>query len=154
MPQVMRALTSRDWSALSRRELFTWGSLGLAGTGLVWMSDWLSDTDRARFDQQVSRVFRWLIDKLYGDTYRRRRMIAFGHRGSPRARTCGTSAKPGPTKLRHRRRSRMTEGARGDRPSVPLLIARTTMAKSATKAKESAYPRGPWTFGEMIRMPR
>ena len=38
MPRVMRALTDRDWSALSRREVCNW-SFALAGTGLVWMAD-------------------------------------------------------------------------------------------------------------------
>jgi iron-sulfur cluster repair protein YtfE (RIC family) len=57
MPRVMRALTPRDWSALSRRELRNWNSFALAGTGLVWMADGLIGRQRTMFNQQVSPVF-------------------------------------------------------------------------------------------------
>ncbi len=79
MPRVMRALTGRDWSALSRRELRNWSSFALAGTGLVWMSDEMTQTERDVFNRQVSAVFRWLIDKRYGAAYRRRTALAFGY---------------------------------------------------------------------------
>ena len=78
MPRVMRALTNRDWSALSRGELRSWNSLALAGTGLVWMADGLNQTQRALFNQQVSPIFQWLVDKRYGPSYRRRTALAFG----------------------------------------------------------------------------
>jgi hemerythrin-like domain-containing protein len=78
MPRVMRALTNRDWSALSRGELRNWNSLALAGTGLVWMADGLNQTQRTLFNQQVSPIFRWLVDQRYGPAYRRRTALAFG----------------------------------------------------------------------------
>ncbi|HJY43966.1 MAG TPA: hemerythrin domain-containing protein [Propionibacteriaceae bacterium] len=78
MPRVMRALTNRDWSALSHRELRNWNSFALAGTGLVWMADGLNGNQRALFNQQVSPVFQWLVDKRYGPAYRRRTALAFG----------------------------------------------------------------------------
>jgi hemerythrin-like domain-containing protein len=77
MPRVMRALTPRDWSALSRRELRNWNSFALAGTGLVWMADGLIGSQRTMFNQQVSPVFQWLVDKRYGPAYRRRTALAF-----------------------------------------------------------------------------
>jgi hemerythrin-like domain-containing protein len=77
MPRVMRALTDRDWSALSRHELRNWNSFALAGTGLVWMADGLKQTERAMFKQQVSPVFYWIVDKRYGPAYRRRTALAF-----------------------------------------------------------------------------
>lgn len=77
MPRVMRALTNRDWSALSHRELRNWNSFALAGTGLVWMADGLNGNQRATFNQQVSPVFQWLVDKRYGPAYRRRTALAF-----------------------------------------------------------------------------
>jgi hypothetical protein len=77
MPRVMRALSQRDWSVLSRREMRNWSSLALAGTGMVWMADGLQETERAIFNQQVSPVFRWLVDKRYGPAYRRRAALAF-----------------------------------------------------------------------------
>jgi hypothetical protein len=77
MPRVMRALTPRDWSASSRRELRNWNSFALAGTGLVWMADGLIGRQRTMFNQQVSPVFQWLIDKRYGPAYRRRTDLAF-----------------------------------------------------------------------------
>jgi Hemerythrin HHE cation binding domain len=78
MPRVVRALTNRDWSALSRREVRNWRSLGRAGTGLVWMVDGLEPTQRAAFDRQVSAAFRWFVNKRYGPAYRRRTATAFG----------------------------------------------------------------------------
>jgi Hemerythrin HHE cation binding domain len=77
MPRVMRALTQRDWSVLSRREIRNWSSFALAGTGLVWMADGLNQTERAMFNQQVSPIFQWLVDKRYGPAYRRRAALAF-----------------------------------------------------------------------------
>ena len=77
MPRVMRALTDRDWSALSRGEIRIWGSFALAGTGLVWMADGMNQTERAMFNQQVSPTFQWLVDKRYGPVYRRRTALAF-----------------------------------------------------------------------------
>jgi hemerythrin-like domain-containing protein len=77
MPRVMRALTNRDWSALSRGELRNWNSLALAGTGLVWMAAGLNQTQRALFNQQVSPIFQWLVDQRYGPAYRRRTALAF-----------------------------------------------------------------------------
>ena len=77
MPRVMRALSDRDWSVLSRRELRNWGSFALAGTGLVWMADGLNQTERAMFNKQVSPLFQWLVDKRYGPAYRRRTALAF-----------------------------------------------------------------------------
>jgi hypothetical protein len=77
MPRVMRALTDRDWSALSRREVRNWGSFALAGTGLVWMADGMNQTERAMFNQQVPPTFQWLVDKRYGPVYRRRTALAF-----------------------------------------------------------------------------
>jgi len=77
MPRVMRALTPRDWSALSRRELRNWNSFALVGTGLVWMADGLIGRQRTMFNQQVSPVFQWLVDKRYGPAYRRRTALAF-----------------------------------------------------------------------------
>lgn len=77
MPRVMRALTPRDWSALSRRELRNWNSFALAGTGLVWMADGLIGRQRTMFNQQVSPVFQWLVDKRYGPAYRHRTALAF-----------------------------------------------------------------------------
>jgi Hemerythrin HHE cation binding domain len=78
MPRVMRALTPHDWSLLSRRELRNWKCLTLVGTGLVWMADGLEHTERVKFNQQVSMVVRWLVDKRYGGAYRRRTALAFG----------------------------------------------------------------------------
>jgi hemerythrin-like domain-containing protein len=78
MPRVMRALTNRDWSALSLGELRNWNSLALAGTGLVWMADGLNQTQRTLFNQQVSPIFRWPVDQRYGPAYRRRTALAFG----------------------------------------------------------------------------
>ena len=78
MPRVMRALTDRDWSTLSRQELRNWNSLALAGTGFVWMADGMPQKDRDVFNRQVSAVFRWLVDKRYGGAYRRRTALAFG----------------------------------------------------------------------------
>jgi hemerythrin-like domain-containing protein len=78
MPRVMRALTQRDWSVLSRGEIRNWGSFALAGTGLVWMADGLNQTERAMFNKQVSPLFQWLVDKRYGPAYRRRTALAFG----------------------------------------------------------------------------
>jgi hypothetical protein len=77
MPRVMRALTQREWSVLSRRELRNWRSLALAGTGLIWMADGLTKAERATFNQQVSPVFQWLADKRYGAAYRRRTALAY-----------------------------------------------------------------------------
>jgi Hemerythrin HHE cation binding domain len=77
MPRVMRALTDRRWSALSRREVRNWGPFALAGTGLVWMADGMNQTERAMFNQQVSPIFQWLVDKRYGPAYRRRTALAF-----------------------------------------------------------------------------
>jgi hypothetical protein len=77
MPRVMRALSQRDWSVLSRREIRNWSSFALAGTGLVWMADGLNQTERAMFNQQVSPIFQWLVDKRYGPAYRRRAALAF-----------------------------------------------------------------------------
>jgi hypothetical protein len=78
MPRVMRALTDRDWSALSRKELRNWNSLALAGTGFVWMADGIAQKDREVYNKQVSAVFLWLVDKRYGAIYRRRTALAFG----------------------------------------------------------------------------
>jgi hemerythrin-like domain-containing protein len=78
MPRVMRALTQRDWSVLSRGEIRNWGSFALAGTGLVWMADGLNQTERAMFNKQVSPLFQWLVDKRYGPAYQRRTALAFG----------------------------------------------------------------------------
>ena len=78
MPRVMRALTDRDWSALSRKELRNWNSFALAGTGFVWMADGMAQKDREVYNKQVSAVFRWLVDKRYGAIYRRRTALAFG----------------------------------------------------------------------------
>jgi len=78
MPRVMRALTDRDWSTLSRQELRNWNSFALAGTGFVWMADGMPQKDRDVFNRQVSAVFRWLVDKRYGGAYRRRTALAFG----------------------------------------------------------------------------
>jgi hypothetical protein len=78
MPRVTRALTNRDWSASSRGKLRNWNSLALAGTGLVWMADGLGQTQRALFNQRVSPIFRWLVDKRYGPAYLRRTALAFG----------------------------------------------------------------------------
>jgi Hemerythrin HHE cation binding domain len=78
MPRVMRALTEKDWSTLSRGEIRNWGSFALIGTGLVWMADSMAQTDREVFDRQISVVFRWLVDKRYGAVYRRRTALAFG----------------------------------------------------------------------------
>ena len=78
MPRVMRALTDRDWSALSRQELRNWNSFALAGTGFVWMADGMAPKDREVFNRQVSAVFRWLVDKRYGAAYQRRTALAFG----------------------------------------------------------------------------
>ena len=80
MPRVMGALTDRDWSTLSRRELRNWNSFALAGTGLVWMADGMAQQDREVFNRQVSAIFRWLVDKRYGVAYRRRTALAFGLR--------------------------------------------------------------------------
>ena len=77
MPRVMRALTQRDWSVLSRGEVRNWGSFAMAGTGLIWMADGLSQTERAMFNKQVSPLFQWLVDKRYGPAYRRRTALAF-----------------------------------------------------------------------------
>ena len=78
MPRVMRALTQRDWTGLSRAELRNWGSLALAGTGLVWMADGLKQTERSMLNKQISPLFQWLVDKRYGPAYRRRTALAFG----------------------------------------------------------------------------
>jgi hemerythrin-like domain-containing protein len=78
MPRVMRALSDRDWSALSRRELRNWNSFALVGTGLVWLADGLTPSERAMFNQQVSPIFQWLVAKRYGPAYRRRTALAFG----------------------------------------------------------------------------
>jgi hemerythrin-like domain-containing protein len=78
MPRVMRALTEKDWSTLSRGEIRNWGSFALMGTGLVWMADGMAPTDREVLDRQISVVFRWLVDKRYGAAYRRRTTLAFG----------------------------------------------------------------------------
>jgi hemerythrin-like domain-containing protein len=78
MPRVMRALSDRDWSVLSRRELRNWNSFALAGTGLVWMADGMTQADREVFNRQVSALFRWLVDKRYAPAYRRRTALAFG----------------------------------------------------------------------------
>jgi hypothetical protein len=77
MPRVMRALTDKDWSTLSRQELRNWNSFALAATGLAWMADGMPPTDREVFNRQVSAVFRWMIDKRYGSAYRRRTALAF-----------------------------------------------------------------------------
>jgi Hemerythrin HHE cation binding domain len=77
MPRVMRALTDRDWSALSRQELRNWNSFALAGTGFVWMADGMAQQDCEVFNRQVSAAFRWLVDKRYGSAYRRRAALAF-----------------------------------------------------------------------------
>jgi hemerythrin-like domain-containing protein len=77
MPRVMRALSSRDWSALSRREVRNRGSFRLAGIGLLWIVDGVDPQWRAQFDRQVPAAFRWLIDKRYGPAYRRRTALAF-----------------------------------------------------------------------------
>jgi hypothetical protein len=77
MPRVMRALTNRDRSAVSRGELRNWNSFALAGTGLVWTADGLNETQRALFNKQVSPIFQWLVDKRYGPAYRRRTALAF-----------------------------------------------------------------------------
>ena len=77
MPRVMRALTQRDWSVLSRGEVRNWGSFVLAGTGLIWMADGMNQTERAMFNKQVSPIFQWLVDKRYGPAYRRRTALAF-----------------------------------------------------------------------------
>ncbi len=77
MPRVMRALTQRDWSVLSRGEVRNWGSFAMAGTGLIWMADGLNQTERAMFNKQVSPLFQWLVDKRYGPAYRRRTALAF-----------------------------------------------------------------------------
>jgi hypothetical protein len=77
MPRVMRALTQRDWSVLSRGEVRNWGSFALGGTGLVWMADGLTQTERAMFNKQVPQLFQWLVDKRYGPAYRRRTALAF-----------------------------------------------------------------------------
>jgi hypothetical protein len=74
----MRALTDRDWSALSRQELRNWNSFALVGTGFVWMADGMTQQDREMFNRQVSAAFRWLVDKRYGSAYRRRAALAFG----------------------------------------------------------------------------
>jgi len=78
MPRVMRALSDRDWAVLSRRELRNWNSFALAGTGLVWMADGMTQADREVFDRQVSALFRWLVDKRHAPAYRRRTALAFG----------------------------------------------------------------------------
>jgi hypothetical protein len=78
MPRVLRALTEKDWSTLSRGEIRNWGSFALMGTGLVWMADGMAQPDREVFDRQVSVVFRWLVDKRYRAAYRRRTALAFG----------------------------------------------------------------------------
>ena len=77
MPRVMRALTQRDWSVLSRGEVRNWGSFAMAGTGLIWMADGLNQTERAMFNKQVSPLFQWLVNKRYGPAYRRRTALAF-----------------------------------------------------------------------------
>ena len=77
MPRVMRALTRRDWSVLTRGELRNWGSFAMASTGLIWMVDGLNQTERAMFNQQVSPIFQWLVDRRYGPAYRRRTALAF-----------------------------------------------------------------------------
>ena len=77
MPRVMEALTSKDWSALARKELRS-GSVATAGMGLVWTVDGLDRERRAKFNHQVPALFRWLIDKRYGRAYRRRAARAFG----------------------------------------------------------------------------
>jgi hypothetical protein len=79
MPRVMRALSDRDWSVVSRQGLRNWNSFAVAGTGFVWMADGMAQKDREVFNKQVSAVFRWLIDKRYGPAYRRRTALAFGH---------------------------------------------------------------------------
>jgi hypothetical protein len=41
------------------------------------MADGLNQTQRALFDEQVSPIFQWLVDKRYGPAYRRRTALAF-----------------------------------------------------------------------------
>jgi hypothetical protein len=77
MPRVMRALTDRDRSALSRQQVRNWGSFALAGSGLVWIADGMNQAERAMFNQQVSPTFQWLVDRQYGPVYRRRTALAF-----------------------------------------------------------------------------
>jgi Hemerythrin HHE cation binding domain len=77
MPRVVRALTGRDRSALSRQQVSSWGSFALAGTRLVWIADGMNQTERAMFNQQVSPTFQWLVDRRYGPAYRRRTALAF-----------------------------------------------------------------------------
>jgi Hemerythrin HHE cation binding domain len=77
MPRVVRALTNRDRSALSRQQVPSWGAFALAGTRLVWIADGMNQTERAMFNQQVSPTFQWLVDRRYGPVYRRRTALAF-----------------------------------------------------------------------------
>ena len=77
MPRVTRALSSHDWSALSRQEMRDRGSLALAGTGLVWTVDGLDPERRSQFNRQVPGLIRWLIEKRYGRAYQRRAALAF-----------------------------------------------------------------------------
>jgi Hemerythrin HHE cation binding domain len=77
MPRVVRALTDRDRSALSRQQVPSRGSFALAGTRLVWIADGMNQAERAMFNQQVSPTFQWLVDRRYGPVYRRRTALAF-----------------------------------------------------------------------------
>jgi iron-sulfur cluster repair protein YtfE (RIC family) len=77
MPRVVRALSRRDWSALTRRELRDRRSLTLAGQGLVWSSEGLDLQHRAEFDRQVPSLMRWFAEKRCGRAYRRRVALAF-----------------------------------------------------------------------------
>jgi hypothetical protein len=60
------------------RELRNWNSFALTCTGLVSMADGMTQADREVFSRQVSALFRWLVDKRYAPTYRRRTALAFG----------------------------------------------------------------------------
>jgi hemerythrin-like domain-containing protein len=79
MPQVMKALTDKDWSALARQEMRSGSSLSTAGLTLVWMADGLTGQRRVQYNRQMPALFRWFADKRYGPAYRRRARVAFAH---------------------------------------------------------------------------
>jgi hypothetical protein len=137
MPRVMRALTQRDWSALSRGEIRNWGSFALAGTGIVWMADGLTETERAIFNKQVSPLMQWLVDKRYGPVYRRRADLAFRvgsadgapcHKRTPLQTPPGGDSLPGEPRSkcpqRDRRAGRVMRADRGWRAGVPARCQR------------------------------
>jgi hemerythrin-like domain-containing protein len=81
MPQVMKALTDKDWSALARQEMRSGSSLSTAGLTLVWMADGLTGQRRVQYNRQMPALFRWFADKRYGPAYRRRAAVAFADEG-------------------------------------------------------------------------